>query len=256
MREVLGMKKKQKTKIGVASRESKEILIDGFEINAKFTGTSKRLIDDLSKLSFLDVVKQGKEIAAINIESRTIRKEPYMFSIIYFERNKIKFLYTVAPNISPKKRRLEVLSYFLNILTYVGDKYVIDIQEILQLLQEAIHEMSEYVSLDFEKMYAMHDALKSKIERMTNEIKNLQDSNAALSRQNYELRTKLEDIQVKYNKLKKMSDEALSEKILDWISEHDGKIDISEFSKVYGVYPTRVEQMLNTLVESRFIEPK
>ena len=43
---------------------------------------------------------------------------------------------------------------------------------------------------------------------------------------------------------------------MEWISEHNGEIDIMEFSKLYHIHPTRVEEMLNLLVEAGFLEPK
>ncbi len=256
-----GRKKKEKSKItsktkGVDETKSTEVLVDGFELEAKLSITKRKLLSLLKQLPNVDIVDYKDGVAVIYVESRNIRKQPYLFSIIYLEKDKIRFLYTIPPKISPKKRRLEVLSYFLNMMSYLGDAYQVPLRELYLLLQEAIREMSEYVSLDYEQMYSMHDALKAQIEQLKREIETLRESNNTLARQNYELKMKLDELQVKYDKLKGLSDEALKNKIMEWISEHNGEIDIMEFSKLYNIHPTRVEEMLNLLVEAGFLEPK
>ena len=56
--------------------------------------------------------------------------------------------------------------------------------------------------------------------------------------------------------MKKISDKTLAVKIQEWIAEHDGSIDVTEFAKVYGVSEARVEQVLNYLVTNGYLELK
>ena len=77
-----------------------------------------------------------------------------------------------------------------------------------------------------------------------------------LSRENYNLKRKLEDVTAALNALKKISDKTLAVKIQEWIAEHDGSIDVTEFAKVYGVSEARVEQVLNYLVTNGYLELK
>ncbi|MFA5381531.1 MAG: hypothetical protein WC356_00020 [Candidatus Micrarchaeia archaeon] len=252
---ILGDKKK---KVLPAKEEKilKEATVDGFEINGKFKGNKKSFFDSLSQLTFLQIAERNEGLVAINVESRDIKKNPYLFSVIYFDKNSIKVLYSCIVGMSPKKRRLDVLSYFLNIITLIGENYLIDIKELYQLLQDAIKNMSEYVTLDYEKMYAEHDFLKNEKENLKKENITLRESNDLLSRENYELKTKIEDLEIKLQKYETISDDVLAVRLQEWISEHLGKIDITEFSRVYEVPESRVELLLNKMIMKGFLEPR
>ncbi|RLE37670.1 hypothetical protein DRJ17_06045 [Candidatus Woesearchaeota archaeon] len=252
-------KRESRKKSRIASKEKeriKESIVDGFEMKGQFSGKKKDLFDSLSKLTFLEIAERTEGLVAINVESRDIRKRPLLFSIIYFDTDRIKVLYSCVAGMSPKKRRLDILSYFLNILTVVGDNYSVDEKEIYQLLQNAIKDMSEYVTLDYERMYAEHDSLKDEIERIKKEEASLRESNDLLSRENYELKTRLEDYKIRLEKYESISDETLSVKLQEWISEHAGQINITDFSKVYEIPESRVEQMLNKMVMKGYLESR
>ncbi|MCC7552633.1 hypothetical protein KO317_03120 [Candidatus Micrarchaeota archaeon] len=250
---ILGNKKKV---IGKEERELKESIVDGFEIRARIKGDKKDLFDELSKLTFLEIAERNEGLIVINVESRDIRKKPYLFSVTYFDRDKIKVLYSCVAGMSPKKRRLDILSYFLNVLTLVGDTYVVDEKEIYQLLQNAIKDMSEYVTLDYERMYAEHDSLKNEVQTLKKQTATLRESNELLSRENYGLKTRLEEYKLKLEKYESVSDEVLAVRLQEWISEHSGEIDITEFSRVYEVPESRIEEMLNKLVMKGFLESR
>ena len=250
---ILGKKKKV---VGQEEKNLKESIVDGFEIRGRLKGDKKDLFDELSKLTFLEIAERIEGLVVINVESRDIRKKPYLFSVTYFDRDKIKVLYSCVAGMSPKKRRLDILSYFLNVLTLVGDKYIVDDKEIYQLLQNAIKDMSEYVTLDYERMYAEHDSLKNETETSKKLISTLRESNELLSRENYALKTRLEEYKLKLEKYESTSDEILAVRLQEWISEHAGEIDIVEFSRIYEIPESRIEEMLNKLVMKGFLESR
>ena len=55
-------------------------------------------------------------------------------------------------------------------------------------------------------------------------------------------------------KLEKVSDETLRTKIQEWIVEHNGSINVSEFARVYSTPETKVEEILNQLVSEGYLE--
>ncbi len=250
---ILGKKKKV---VGKEEKQLKESIVDGFEILGRLKGNKKELFEALSKLTFLEIAERNEGLITINVESRDIRKKPYLFSVTYFDRDKIKVLYSCVAGMSPKKRRLDILSYFLNLLTLIGDTYSIDDKEIYQLLQDAIKDMSEYVTLDYERMYAEHDSLKNEVETLKQRVNTLRESNDLLSRENYGLKTRLEEYKLKLEKYESTSDEVLAVKLQEWVSEHAGEIDITDFSRVYEIPESRVEEMLNKLVMKGFLESR
>jgi DNA-binding IscR family transcriptional regulator len=56
--------------------------------------------------------------------------------------------------------------------------------------------------------------------------------------------------------MEKYSDSVLAVKIQDWIEEHNGEINLSEFSSVHGVSEARVEQVLNNLISEGYLESR
>ena len=109
--------------------------VSGFKISAKRTGTNDQVLATLSGLSFLELAKESNSITAVNVESRDINKNPYLFSVAYFKDNRIEALYTYVPGMSPRKRRLDILRYILNLITLLQDSYKVEFTEIYQLVR-------------------------------------------------------------------------------------------------------------------------
>ena len=91
------------------------------------------------------------------------------------------------------------------------------------------------------------DDLKKKVSRFTEE-------NQALLAKNYELKSKNDEMLLRLKSLETMSDETLKTKVQTWISEHNGEINVIEFSKTYAVVETKVEEILNRLVSEGYLE--
>ncbi len=226
----------------------------GFRIEATLNGSQKDVLQFLSPLSFLEIAFEKDAVVALNIESRDIQKNPYLFSMIYFYPERIEVMYSYVPGMSPKKRRLDILKYFFNILTLAHGTYAIDNRQVYQLLESAINDMSEYVTSDYDKLYSYYDNLKKEVKILQNKVAELTDSNIQLSRENYDLKAANDDLKIKVEKLRVYSDDVLRQKIIEWVSEHNGEVNLADFSRVHTVPENRVEQMLNTLVTEGYLE--
>jgi len=230
--------------------------VSGFRINAKRTGQPDEIIASLSSLSFLELAKEPDAIAAVNVESRDINKNPYLFSVAYFRDGRIEMLYTCIPGMSPKKRRLDILRYFLNLLSLVGRNYRLETIELYQLLESALSGMQEYVNSDYERLYSTYDSIKNELTIAQKRNKTLSETNAKLSRENYDIKTRMDELSIRIKELETYSDNVLATKIQEWLSTHGGEINISDFSKVHKVPEMRIEQMLNKLVTEGFVEAR
>lgn len=229
----------------------------GFRMLVQRTGNTAQLIQELSMLSFLKIVQDSNEpetVIALNIEGRDIQKNPYIFSICYFRPNTVDVLYTQMPGASPKKRKLEVLKHVLNMLTLASSVYKTDTKYIYQLLEGAISDMEEYVSSDYDKLFSSYDSIKSETDLLKKRVKELTDAHSALSKENYDLKVKNDELTLKVGQLQTYSDTVLAVKIQEWISEHSGEINISEFCRVHTVSEARVEQVLNKMVSEGYLE--
>jgi len=168
----------------------------------------------------------------------------------------LEVLYSALPNMSPKKRRLDVLRHFLNLMTLVEDCYEVEMRQVYQLLEASVADMNEYVSADYDKLFSLYDNLKADFSSTQKKYNEAKEASGTLSKENYELKTKNDELTLKLRSLETFSDSVLSLKIQEWLSEHKGEINIADFSKVYNVPEMRVEQMLNKLVTEGYLETK
>ncbi len=233
--------------------------VRGFRILAARGGDSSRLIAELSMLSFLKIVQDANEpetVIALNVEGRDIQKNPYLFTILYFRPQTIDILYTLLPGTSPKKRKLDVIKLALNVLTMASSTYRIDMKYLYQMVEGAISDMNEYVATDFDKLFSSYDSLKSDADLQKKRVKELSDAHSALSKENYDLKVKNDELTLKLRGLETFSDSVLGMKIQEWVAEHNGEINLAEFSRVHNVPETRLEQILNKLVSEGYLETR
>lgn len=235
---------------------SSEPTVSGFRVQARRTAGIKDVSARFAELSFLEMSSEGETLSVLNVESRDLRKDPALFSIIHFKPDSVECSYTCLANMSPKKRRLEALRHFLNMLTLAEDCYEVSTKQLYQILEAAINDMSEYVSLDYEKLFSLYDNLKAEFSSMQKKVRDFTEANSQLSKENYELKNRNDELTLKVKSLETLSDSVLVLKIQEWLSEHRGEINIVDFSKVYNVSEARVEQMLNKMVTEGFLETK
>ncbi len=231
--------------------------VKGLRIPARRTGSSASLLQSLSSLSFLRLVQDSAEpdtILALNVESRDIQKNPYLFSITYFRPQSIDVMYTLLPGTSPKTRRLDMLKYALNLLTLTVNEYALSMPYLYQLLESAMADLHEYVAADYDKLFSTYDALSSQSAALNKKVKELTDANEALAKDNYDLKGRLDELVLRVQSVERYSDSVLAVKIQEWLSEHNGEINLTEFCSVHAVSEARVEQVLNSLVSEGYLE--
>jgi len=232
----------------------KKPVVDGFKIKGKLTGSFDNIAKTLRTISFLEVAQEKSAVNIVYVESRDIDKNPYLFSIVKVEEGEVEVLYTIPPEISPRKRRVDVLRYLLNILSLFEKEYRIENKVFYQLLEDAVKELTDSVTMDYSKLYTAYDSLKKEANDLRQKTERLEDQVEALTNQNYELKAENDETRIRLEELEKLSEETLRTKIQEWVVEHNGSINISEFAKVYHTPETRVEEVLNRLVSEGYLE--
>ncbi|MEW6723056.1 MAG: hypothetical protein AB1324_07370 [Candidatus Micrarchaeota archaeon] len=229
--------------------------VDGFKIKGKLAGGKlKDVATVLRSISFLEIAPEKDLVNVIYVESRDIDKNPYLFSIVKIKEDEIEVMYTIPPEIGPKKRRVDVIRYILNIVSLISSSYEVDNKTLYQLVENAIKELSGSVTMDYNKLYTSYDSLKKEVDDFKKKIDRLTEQNQALTSQNYEMKTQNDEMKLRIQQLEGLSDEALKGKLQEWIAEHSGSIVISEFTKVHKVSDARVEELLNRLVSEGYLE--
>ncbi len=239
----------------VVKKEQTEPTVGGFKLKANLQKKSlSNVADILRSVSFLEVALEKDAINAAYIESRDINKSPYLFSIVRLKKDEVEVIYSIPAEISPLRRRIDVIRYLLNILSLVGEFYYVDNTLLYQIIEDTLNSISESVSIEYSKLYASYDNLKSEVEGLRRKNERMTDEVKALGNRNFELKARNDELSIRLNELEALSDKALKAKVQEWIAEHDGEINVHEFAKLNKVIETRVEDALNKLVSEGYLE--
>jgi len=229
--------------------------VDAFKIKGKLLkGKPKDLATILRSISFLEIAPEKDILNVIYVESRDIDKNPYLFSIVKIKDDEVEVLYTIPPEIGPKKRRVDVIRYLLNVLSLIESYYQVDNKTLYQLVENSIKELAASVTMDYTKLYTAYDSLKKEVDDYRKKVERLTEQSQALTSQNYELKTQNDEFRLRVQQLEGLSDDALKTKLQEWVSEHSGTINITEFAKLFKISDARVEEMLNKLVNEGYLE--
>ena len=229
------------------------LIVEGFTISGMLKTSLSSLAALLSKQNSLEVAKEKNSVSVAYVESRDIKGDPYSFIISRIYKDHIDVIYTIPNNISPRKRRIDVIHIVSNIIILSKGHYSVDEYVLLELLDYSVDRLLSGLDKTYSQMYVAYDHISKKYEDLERRMHRLKEENDALSIQNFELKSKNEELQLKLSSYEKISDEMLKVKLLDWIKDHDGVIDIGDFSRSYNVVEHRIESALNELLNQGYI---
>ena len=233
-----------------------EPFVEGFRIEAKRIKDVSDVLTVLAPLQFLEIAETKDGLVLINVERRDIQKNPYLFSITYLNPDSIEIVYSYVPDISPKRRRLEVLRYMLNVLTLLENVYFINHGQLFQVIDGIASRFFEYTSSSYDEVFSKYDALKEETERLRKNISELISANENLSKINIEMKGRENDLLLRIKELEIISDEVLMSRIQSWLSEHNYEINIADFARINRVSEQRVEELLNRMVREGYLSQR
>lgn len=229
--------------------------VDGFRMKVKLKGKTSDVAKALNAISFLKIAQEKEQVNVAYVESRSIDKTPYLFSLMRFKKNEVEVVYTVPGNASPTKRKLDVLRYLLNMITLVEPYYEIDNKLLYQLIEETMRQLEEYTTGDYKTLYRDYDRLKTEVENLRRSSLIYKGQVKSLSKENYELKNENDELKVTFEKLHGgISDNVLTTRVQEWIMDHNGSINIVQFARHNKVPEARVEDILNRLVRQGYLE--
>lgn len=229
---------------------------DSLEVKAKLLGGFEDISARLSSLQMYEIKSAPDGVSLLQVESRDIQKKPFIFVLLTLGKDSVRADYTIAPDSSPKLRRLSVIKDMLGVLSLVTDLYSADDRELFQQADSSIGEVIDSMSQSYSTLFNSHDSLSNEYREIKRLNIELAASNKTLSVQASQLSEENKRIQDRLKELETYSDSALMSMIDDWIESHGNSIDINEFAANYKIVPTRAEQMLDKMVALGYIEIK
>ncbi len=229
---------------------------DSLEVKVRLLGSFDDISGRLSSLQLFSIKSAPDGVSLLRVESRDIQKRPFLFVLMTLGRERLRLDYTIAPDSSPKMRRLSVIKGLLSVLSLIADLYDADDRELFQHVDSSIGEVLDSLSQNYSALFNSYDSLFNEhreIKRLNIELtasnKNLAVQASQLSDENKRLQGRLKELET-------YSDSSLMAMIDDWIESHSNSIDINEFASNYKIIPTRAEQMLDKMVALGYIEVK
>lgn len=239
---------------------SRKPTVDSFKIGGKLKGTLKDVANSLSTISFLEIAVESEAVTSAYVESRDINNKPYLFSLMKIKKNEINVVYSIPPTTAPKKRRIDIIRQLLNVLNVINEYYEVDNKTIYNLIEKAVKDVGELVDKKTTAIYVEYDTLKNENAILNKKVRVLEKEVEELRNKQYELKEKSNEVFIKMKKYEDPSDETLRVKILEWIKDHNGSINIPDFVSVYmnksKIGEKRVEEILNQLVKEGYLSLK
>jgi hypothetical protein len=226
------------------------------DIKGKALGDFAAIEARLSPLQIYISKATADNLTLAKVESRDIQKKPFLFFIITLERERMTLKYTVAPDSSPKARRLYVLKTLMSVLSLITDLYSADSAELFQHVDSAIDDMLDSMSQSYSALFNNYDSLFNEYREMKRLNIELTASNKNLGVQATQVSEENAKLKQRLSELESYSDESLMVMVQSWLESHDNTIDINEFGNMYKIIPPRVEQILNKMVSLGYIELK
>lgn len=230
------------------------LIVEGFSVHGVLKTSLSSVAAILSKENSLEVAKEKSSVSVAYVESRDINGDPYSFIISRIYSDRIDAIYTIPESISPRKRRINVIKFVANITILLKGHYSVEEYIFLEFMDYAVGRLLKGLDKNYSQMYTAYDRLLKDYEDLERKLHRLTDERDALSIQNFELKSKNEELQVKLKSYMTLSDDMLKVKLIDWLKDHSGVLDISDFSKTYNVVEARIKASLNDLLDSGYIK--
>ncbi len=229
---------------------------DALEVKAKLVGSYADIMSRLSTLELFSIKETENGVSLLRVESRDIQKKPFLFMLMTLGKDSAKVEYTIAPDSSPKLRRLLVIKTLLSTLSLVSDLYAADNRELFQHTDSAIDNVLDSLSQSYSALFNNYDSLFNEYREIKRLNIELTASNKTLTVQASQLSEENKNLQERLKELETYSDDALMAMVEDWVESHGNTIDINEFASNYKTQPARAEQILNKMVSLGYVEIK
>jgi hypothetical protein len=230
--------------------------IERVEFPGKLNGQISAVKDKVAQMPFYNFRESEGGIDIVRVESRNVRKKPFLFYIITVKPDALTLTYSIVPGSSDRLRRAVVIKNLAAMLSVISDSFAIEEGKFFQYVDSVLDSLINGMSQGYSTLFNKYDAVAgeyAELKKLAGELamsnKNLTTQTSQLSEENKTLNGQLMSLQT-------YSDDALMGMVEDWIEVHSSAIDVGEFSKTYKVPEPRIEQILDKMVAAGYLELK
>lgn len=225
---------------------------NSFKVRAKLKGSLSNIMKELSHLGFTSLELKKNQIIAMSVEREDIRGRPYLYIKFSFDKDGITVEYTSPPEVNKDKRLLDVVILTFKVLLLLKE-YDVHWEDLFSMVLNVLSVADNLFTDNYSTLLNKYQLLKEdydKVKKERDELYKVLDKNNSKMAQ---MEKEMDQLRARISKLEGMSDDVLKEELLIWLRNHQGKINVSEFAKIYNISPARVEEGLDLLLKGGYI---
>lgn len=230
--------------------------VERIEFSGKLLTTLEEVKSKLAGIPFYSFQASPEKLEIVRVESRNVRKKPFLFYVVEISASKLSVAYSVVPESSDSLRRATVIQNIASLLAMVQGAFQVDDAKFFQYVDSVMGSLLNGLSQSYSTLFNKYDSLLNEYVETKRLLRELTASNRNLTIQTSQLSEENKTLKEQLNLLQAYSDEALMAMVEDWIEVHNSSIDIGEFAKAYKVPEPRVEQILDRMTSMGYIELK
>ncbi len=223
---------------------------------AKLSASLESIMQEVQNLPTLVADIEGDVLTLVSVESRNIKKMPYLFYIMEIKEGEFSVSYSIPLDTSETMRRAVILKNVSSIIALISDKCSVDQGKMLQYIDSTLDVLLKGLSQQYSAIFNQYNTTLSEYRSLKRLNLELSASNRNLTVQAEQLTEENRKMADELKKLQKYSDESLMIMVQDWLEVHDNTIDVNEFAKTYGINAPRAEEILDKMVSLGYLELK
>ena len=112
--------------------------IERVEFPGKLNGTVSAVKDKVAQMPFYNFREAEGGIDIVRVESRNVRKKPFLFYIITVKPDALTLTYSIVPGSSDRLRRAVVIKNLASILSVISDSFAIEEGKFFQYVDSVL----------------------------------------------------------------------------------------------------------------------
>lgn len=230
--------------------------MERISFQAKLSAPLEEINSKVQGIPFYASSLENGLLSIARVESRNIKKMPYLFYVIEIKEGELSVSYSIPSELSEVMRRAQIMKDLVSLAALLSAQMVLDQGKVFQYLDSVMDPLLKGLSQQYSTLFNQYNTTLSEYRALKRLNLELSASNRNLTVQAEQLSQENKRLSEELKKLQKYSDESLMIMVQDWLDVHNNTIDVNEFAKTYGINAPRAEEILDKMVSMGYLELK